>query len=748
MSTPDVDYSRFPRRSQRKRSLVDRWTGERPNAEDKKTRSSYEVSKVRHGNEDNNGPLCERCESLDLEKLCKTYVETSKDVCVHEIGLFNERKVWKGCVLCRFWFQLRAEPGYGGNFQLRAFSSYTILTGARSGGLFNDAAFMVTRGKDAWKREQYGRSLPRDREYGLIVQQASPPYNGALEADDVYRGCPIDPSRINYSRVQQWLERCENLHTKTCGRRGISSLVMVVCINCYTREVDKIAAGEIFFALSYVWGPPPAQQYEQTTTNSSSRLLPTTGVPRVVEDAMRVVRELGQRYLWVDKYCIDQHHSNIRQQQIEAMDYIYEQAYATLIASSGESAHSGLPGVGCTARRLQPSLTLRGKRFVSTLPTLPAALKESLWKTRGWTYQEFALSRRCLFFTNLQVYFVCSAMSCCESIVSGRDDTTFTTEEGSTLGVNIFGNRNEKIFGSMFDIRSTHTGNELRIFAQHLSQYTSRNLTFESDALNAFLGYLARSQFWTFYGIPIAPTDSSTFMKTRVELDIGFARGLFWLPQPLGAWSFKSLSRRCSFPSWSWAGWKGAIEYPGLYGPSAGVGVSELMAGDRRSCDTTFWVEDHNGNLVTLEKLCSIYQQNRLILEIRHYIQVDAWTFSLWFQPREGENPIVCYCHPDRPHEGVIEYQHRWEEVILCETAHVNTAYYNRLISNSWTCLLLFNAVYEDHGRFHLHNLMVVDWKGEIAHRIGVITLRSPKGNVVASLERLPGRRRQRIRLG
>ena len=96
------------------------------------------------------------------------------------------------------------------------------------------------------------------------------------------------------------------------------------------------------------------------------------------------------------------------------MDYIYEQAFATLMASSSENAHLGLSVVAFTPRKLQPSVKLQEKRYVFTLSTLPAALKDSLWKTRGWTYQEFALSRRCIFLTDLQVSFLCTAMFCCE----------------------------------------------------------------------------------------------------------------------------------------------------------------------------------------------------------------------------------------------------------------------------------------------------------------------------------------------
>jgi hypothetical protein len=731
MSKPGGDRSGLLRRSQRKRFLVERWTDEQQDTNNKKKQSLHNVSTTTDGSQEEwcqNGPLCKQCESIDLEKLFRTYVETSSGVSVLEMGLITRDKVWKGCVLCRFLFQLRAEPGYGNTFHLRAFSSSTILTAARSGGLLDDVALSVETRKDSW--EKYGESLSLNREHGLIVQEFLPPYDAAPVASHLYRGCQVDPLKVDYSRVQQWLKRCQDSHTNTCGRPGNPSMVKVSCIDCHTREVGEINTGDMYLALSYVWGPPSAHQHEETLTNPSSRLLPTTGVARVVEDAMCVVRELGLRYFWVDKYCIDQYDSDIRQQQIRAMDYVYEQAYATLIASTSKDAQSGLPGVGSTTRRLQPSVILQEKRFISTLPTLPSALKKSIWKTRGWTYQEFALSRRCLFFTDLQVYFLCSAMSCCESVVSGRGNTTLRAAEGGFLSVNIF--------------EDTGPGPELRKFSDHLRQYTSRHLTLDSDALNAFRGFLARSKFWTYYGIPIAPIDSSTFIKTRIELDIGFARGLFWLPQGRGGWRFKSLSRRSSFPSWSWAGWKGAVEYPGVYGPAGGQ-KGGLMAGDRKNCDTTFWAEDHDGNLVTLEKLCSSSNQNRSILELSYYIHVDAWTFSLWFQPWQsrGENLIVCECHLDRAHHGILEYQHRWEDVILCESVLVNEAYYDRLVSKPWTCILLFNGVNQDNKR--LHNLLVVDWNGDVAHRIGVITLR---GGGVLSLDHLPGRKRQQIRLG
>ncbi|PMD27107.1 HET-domain-containing protein, partial [Hyaloscypha hepaticicola] len=181
------------------------------------------------------------------------------------------------------------------------------------------------------------------------------------------------------------------------------------CIDCFSRSIVEITTEDLYFALSYVWGTPCPEISSPRSKDSVKKL--QIGIPQVIEDAMTVVKSLGKQYLWVDKYCIDQHNVVAKHYQIQNMDKIYQGTYATIIASAGTDASSGLTGVGCV-----PSI---GKSILcSTLPPLKDVLGETTWITRGWTYQEAALSRRCLFFTELQVYYVCSAMSCSEAIAT------------------------------------------------------------------------------------------------------------------------------------------------------------------------------------------------------------------------------------------------------------------------------------------------------------------------------------------
>jgi hypothetical protein len=68
-----------------------------------------------------------------------------------------------------------------------------------------------------------------------------------------------------------------------------------------------------YFAFSYVWGVPIAEAEESFELPGR---LPTNGVPRTVEDAISVVKWLGESYLWVDKYWIDQQESESRHIQV------------------------------------------------------------------------------------------------------------------------------------------------------------------------------------------------------------------------------------------------------------------------------------------------------------------------------------------------------------------------------------------------------------------------------------------------
>ena len=65
-------------------------------------------------------------------------------------------------------------------------------------------------------------------------------------------------------------------------------------------------------------------------------------LPRTVKDAVDLVSEMGEKYLWVDSICHIQDDPVVVNVQIDQMDLIYTQAVFTIVAATGQNADAGL----------------------------------------------------------------------------------------------------------------------------------------------------------------------------------------------------------------------------------------------------------------------------------------------------------------------------------------------------------------------------------------------------------------------
>ncbi len=193
----------------------------------------------------------------------------------------------------------------------------------------------------------------------------------------------IAPESIDFDVVNTWLEFCRASHAQTCKpqdhSRTIDSLRVV---DCDTRTVVSAPPQCCYIALSYVWG-------FQDRDLQSCRVDPTTGslpedLPTVIEDAMEVVREIGRRYLWVDRYCISQEDEADQTAQMGMMDVIYNRALVTIVAAAGTDSSFGLPGVGRRHRVRQPWAKVGEQVLVATMSDPQDMVKDSKWMTRAW----------------------------------------------------------------------------------------------------------------------------------------------------------------------------------------------------------------------------------------------------------------------------------------------------------------------------------------------------------------------------
>jgi hypothetical protein len=351
----------------------------------------------------------------------------------------------------------------------------------------------------------------------------------------------IRSDKVDYGKICEWLEFCEKHHTEGCCEAEKVTLSGFRLIDCHTRCIVPAPQDCEYIALSYVWGDRPEEA--QNTMDVLGSL-----APLVIEDAIMVTKNLDVRYLWVDRYCIDQN-SEEKDHQIRNMDLIYRGAKLTIIAAAGEDPSFGLPGVSSTSRTPQPMLQVKGHLLIS-LPDPSAELSSSKWASRGWTYQEGLLSRRRLVFTRSQVFFQCMNMHCWETISTPLH--ILHTKDLKRFRDCISGCR-------AFPPRGI--GKSLTDVVQTIGEYSQKDLSFEHDTLNAVLGVLhafKRAGVLANHisGIPIV---SLLHRRHQPHLDQkpleSLAAGLSWVADSGNENPY--LKRRKTFPSWSWAGWSG-----------------------------------------------------------------------------------------------------------------------------------------------------------------------------------------------
>lgn len=411
----------------------------------------------------------------------------------------------------------------------------------------------------------------------------------AWRTRDLFLGRIIKPRSNNEVLIKSWLDACSSEHQGPCSHNDEETLdrfedligksyfgvvdVLDMCLTALPRHKDSYvglgsesvkssgstlpqlvwsqyskaeARHAPYVALSYVWG-----EGERFTTTSSNILrLREMGaleshlhqLPRVVDEAIKLTRRLGLRYIWVDSLCIIQDSVRSWKLNAQSMDLIYGSALLTICAADGNDADVGLKALNPAARietqhmeDVAPGVRLMVTRLAET------RIKHSKWNSRAWVFQERMLSKRCLIFTEGRVFFQCRSTTMSEEIVN--------EPEGSGWSLDLVHSPSQLL-------RDLAT-RSFWVYANCVSLYSSRQLTKSEDILAAFDGvanYLTNAMRAPF-----------VFGLATSHFDLA----LLWEPlQPIQRrWTDDSSDmledkKRSNFPSWSWCGWSGAtIEY-------------------------------------------------------------------------------------------------------------------------------------------------------------------------------------------
>ncbi|TLD15541.1 uncharacterized protein PgNI_02539 [Pyricularia grisea] len=374
------------------------------------------------------------------------------------------------------------------------------------------------------------------------------------------------PGEMDFDWIRDRLRDCEDCDGPN---NGVNSTILpkrdaqttVRAVDVLQMCVVNLSDYDSYVALSYV----PDEQAEMPLllhrVNEASLRHPKgllncwDQVPRTVQDAVKLVREIGERYLWVDALCVMHDDDGREVENVRETGRIFQDSVLTICACCGADASHGIPGVepGSRLHTRQVVEMVGGNMLGSVFRGARCedyGAEQSQWGSRAWTLQEQVLSRRRLLVTDECVTWCCShgqivedeaGRSCCDNSA----DLTPSIHLLDRLALE------PKIDDTDTAIVSKQASN-MDAYARIVSEYTRRELHDVRNAERAVAGLLNH----------LEPAFKGQFLFGLPDTEL--AAALMW--SPIGPTTRRTdpSTNKPLFPSWSWLGWTGQASYPWL----------------------------------------------------------------------------------------------------------------------------------------------------------------------------------------
>lgn len=361
-----------------------------------------------------------------------------------------------------------------------------------------------------------------------------------------------------YELAADWLNECRSSHADCPRVTAVSLPTRVLDISGVTTDgtskdpflyISDANERSEYAALSYCWGEEGNEEFvlTQSTLERNMGIIPLSGLPQTLKDAIAITKWLGFRYLWIDALCILQDNIEDWEKEAAVIGKVYSNATVTIAASAASRSTQGflLPRESFNAT--PPQLVFRGpdgtRGLVSIRDPLPS-IKQPL-DLRGWALQEQLLSPRLLSYETRWLKWTCMT-------------DTYKEGEGGSSRVYTFGTASPRnallnrlpIASSLPSLSSPsrrphhHELDHFFHWADIVEDFTSRELRFLTDKLPALSGIASQAQ---------QALGGDEYLAGLWKSHM--PRALAWMTKDnnkLGKRS-RALPGHWGCPSWSWA---------------------------------------------------------------------------------------------------------------------------------------------------------------------------------------------------
>lgn len=380
-----------------------------------------------------------------------------------------------------------------------------------------------------------------------------------------------------YQLIRKWITVCQTTHEKCAVREEEWRPTRILDLRPFDYSEDirlvegNTTGNEPWVTLSYCWGLVNSLKLLPSNKAELEDRIGWNDLPKTMQDAVSICRNLSVRYLWIDALCIIQGPHGDFQQEASRMEAVYAGSLFTIAAAASDSSIGGclrsrppLQRTDCLlAEDSNWSVFAEARSACGMDNNTPGTCAID---TRGWVLQERVLSPRTVYFGQNGIHWECRTTILCDRPLEiGNDHNTVLGRRYQAL---------KEIYSRILSLPRTlppspDTLNQFQdIWAVIIKEYTQTNLTKENDRLLAVAGILSAAQ-----------------QKLKLETSFGIWTSfllddLLWYmgnPRLSGEWKSDFFE---GLPSWSWLKVKGVVstirEFSG-WGTKATVASASVL---------------------------------------------------------------------------------------------------------------------------------------------------------------------------
>ncbi|KAF5636260.1 heterokaryon incompatibility protein [Fusarium tjaetaba] len=407
----------------------------------------------------------------------------------------------------------------------------------------------------------YRSELPKEfswLDYGIVYTPTWHEISVSCQPYLASRDYPWHEKAID--EIKAWVDACETEHD-LCPQRHSSALPKRVLqiandnVSLYVSERKEVQTDDQrYVALSYRWGNDLPLRLTKDTMSDFIEGQPISKLPQTLQDAVRISRNLGFKFIWIDALCIVQDDENDWVEQSALMADIYRHSSLNLCAADSAGCGSGIVEMAAPHLMEVAAATTQstdtGLRETVVLVGGPISRYVIDWSgcgllSRGWVFQEGLCSPRGLYVSRRHgLLWDCGTMI--DMIDSDKPILTGDADHA-------FNPRNERRSFLSLTKLPKHDSMAVRNFSftwyDWTSLYTSRYLTRKTDRLPAVAGMASY----------VASLSGMKYKAGLWEEDI--LRGLMWRRSSSGH------ANRVpgGAPTWSWASINGPVCYDAFF---------------------------------------------------------------------------------------------------------------------------------------------------------------------------------------